>query len=190
MNNKIKKITGVGILCAVVVVLQIIANYVTLGSISITLSLIPIVIGSILYGKNSGALLGFINGIIIILAPSTLAYFMPFNAFATILVCLTKTTIAGYVSGLIYEILNKKHYNLSIVLAALCVPIINTGLFALGAIIFFMPVVSQFAPEGANLYAFLFLTFIGVNFLIEFAVNSCLSPTIIKIINIFKKTNI
>ena len=189
MNNKIKKITGVGILCAIVVVLQIIANYVTIGSVNITLSLIPIVIGAILYGKNSGALLGFVNGIIIIVAPSTLALFMPFNPLATIIICLLKTTIAGYLAGLIYELLSKKCYKLSIVLASLIVPIVNTGLFSIGAMLFFMPVVGEFAPEGTNLYAFLFLTFIGVNFLIEFAVNSFLSPTIITIINTFKKTS-
>ena len=188
-NNKIKKITGVGILAAIVVVLQIIANYVTIGSVSITLSLIPIVIGAIIYGKNSGALLGFINGIVIILAPSTLSLFMPFNPLATIFICLIKTSIAGYIAGLIFELLNKKHYKLSFVLAALIVPIINTGLFYLGSILFFMPVISKFAPEGQNMYAYLFLGFIGINFLIEFAVNSLLSPTMIYIINTFKKLN-
>ena len=67
MNNRIKEITGVGILASLVIVLQLISNYVTFGQISITLSLIPIVIGAILYGKNAGALLGAINGIIVIL---------------------------------------------------------------------------------------------------------------------------
>ena len=52
-----------------------------------------------------------------------------------------------------------------------------------------MPVISKFAPEGQNMYAYLFLGFIGINFLIEFAVNSLLSPTMIYIINTFKKLN-
>ena len=89
----------------------------------------------------------------------------------------------------IFELLNKKRYKLSIVLAALIVPIINTGLFSLGSILFFMPVISKFAPEGQNMYAYLFLGFIGIHFLIEFAVNSLLSPTMIYIINTFKKLN-
>lgn len=191
MNKKqtIKKMAGLACLSAVVVVLQLFSNYIAFGPVSITLSLIPIVIGAIIYGPSGGALLGFINGIIVITAPSTLAVFMPFNPFATIAICLIKTTVAGAVSGLLFKLVEKKNMVLATILASIVVPLVNTGLFAIGCMLFFMPLLRDFAGDS-NVYGYLFLTFIGINFLIEFATNSILSPTVHYIIRIvFKKVN-
>ena len=50
-NQKaIKKLVGIATLTALVVGLQFLSNYVSFGSISITLALIPIAMGAILYG--------------------------------------------------------------------------------------------------------------------------------------------
>lgn len=183
---RIKKMVGLACLSAVVVALQLLSNYITIGPISITLSLIGIVIGAIIYGPSGGAFLGFVNGIIVITAPSTLAYFMPFDAFATIVLCLLKTTLAGATSGFIFKALKSRNVKLATVLASIIVPIVNTGIFAIGCMLFFIPLLESFA-NGANVYSYLFLTFIGFNFLIEFAVNSILSPTIYSIIQIILK---
>ncbi len=189
-NNNLftKKLVGTSILSAVVIVLQFISNYVQFGPVSITLSLIPIVVGSIIYGPLSGFILGLINGVIVILAPSTLAVFMPIHPLWTIITCLIKTSIAGLLSGLIYKALSKNHSKLGVILSSISVPIINTGLFSIFCLLFFQDLLGTFlSPEYENIYAVLFLLVIGFNFIIEFLVNAILSPAVYSLVKIFSK---
>ena len=86
---KIKKIVGVSVLLALVISLQLLSNYITIGSISITLALIPIAMGAILYGPLVGMFLGIAMGIMVLVAPST-ALFFGVNAIYTIFICLFK----------------------------------------------------------------------------------------------------
>lgn len=188
MNNsiKIKKLVGLATLTALVVGLQFLSNYVTFGSISITLALIPVAMGAILYGPVFGAILGGIMGVIIIVAPSTLAYFMPENPAATIILCILKTALAGLAAGFIFKLFafiakkqksKKKKMGLfaaGIIIAALVVPIINTGLFIIGATIFF----SSIYGNMINVINAVLTT----NFLIEFLVSAILSPVLVYLI--------
>ena len=186
-DNKTQKIVGTAILTAILVVLQILSNYIVIGSVSINLSLIPIIIGAILYGPLAGFFLGFVNGLVVILSPSTQAIFMPLTVIGTIITCLLKTGLAGLVSGYVYRIFEKSNYKLGIVLAALLVPIINTGLFSIAALTIFRPFLENLVSENyTNVYIVLLLLVIGANFIVEFLLNVVLSPTIIYIINLRK----
>ncbi len=176
---------GIASLAAIVVVLQVIANYVLIGPVSITLALIPLVIGAILYGPWAGAFLGALMGAIILTAPST-GSFLAVNPFITVVLCLVKTAVAGMVSGFIFKGLYKKNLSLAIILAAVVAPIVNTGLFALGCMAFFWKTLQEWAG-GSNVVGFLFLTMIGFNFLIEFAVNTVLSPSIVYIVRVISR---
>lgn len=187
MNNKVKKMAFIASFAALIVALQFFSNYVSFGPVSITLSLIPIVVGAILFGPSAGLFLGLVNGLIVIVAPSTLALFMPHNAFATVFLCLFKMGFAGWVSGMIFRYVSPKNFILAIILSAISVPIVNTGIFIIGTLVFFMPVIEQFAGEGVNTISYLFLTFIGINFIIEFLVNAGLSPAIISLVKIYDK---
>ena len=62
MKNSImiKRLVGISILTALVVVLQLLGNYITIGTVNITLALIPIAVGAILYGPVAGLFLGFL----------------------------------------------------------------------------------------------------------------------------------
>ncbi len=66
MNSKTKKIVGIGLLTAIVVVLQSLAVGIKFGPFSVTFVLIPIVVGAALYGWIAGAWLGFIFGAIVL----------------------------------------------------------------------------------------------------------------------------
>ena len=180
---KIKKITGIAIFIGVIVVLQLFSNYVTFGPVSITLALIPIVVGSIVYGPLAGFILGAVCGLIVFLAPGTISLFWPLGIIKTFFVCTLKMGIAGLTSGLIYKLLHNKNKKLSVALSSISVPIINTGLFALAAYFLYYDLLASFAPEGQNVLAYLFLSFIGFNFIIEFFVNSLLSPAVLRIVN-------
>ena len=186
-NNSVRKITGVAILGALVIVLQVIGNYVTLGPISINLALIPIAIGAIMFGPLAGALLGLVDGILCIVAPSTLIYFMPFAPFWTVVTCLVKTSAAGLLAGLVYKLISKKNGTVAIIVSSLLIPLINTGLFALASFTVISKAIANLNSANMNAMRFVFLFVIGWNFIFEFGVTTLLSPTIVKVINILRK---
>lgn len=179
-----RTIAGTGLLMAIMIVLQIIANYVAIGPVSINLSLIPIAIGSIIYGPLAGFLLGFIDGIICIFAPSTMAVFIPVSIGGTIVTCLVKTSIAGLLSGFVYRLLKRKNETVAAIVTSILLPIINTGLFVVCALIFFRPILEQYSSNG-NIYSTLFLVLIGWNFILEFGACSLLSPVVVRLVKYF-----
>lgn len=187
-NLQINKITGIAILGALVVVLQLFSNYVQFGSVSITLSLIPIVVGAVMYGPLTGFALGALSGILVFVAPSTMALFWDYGVITTFLVCVLKMALAGLVSGILYKLIYKINNSFAAVTASVIVPIVNTGLFAVAAYLFYYDLLAGFA-EGQNVVAFLFLSFIGINFIIEFFVNAILSTVVIRLTNIDKAKN-
>ena len=148
-------------------------------------------LGAIIFGPTSGLILGLVNGIIVILSPTTLSLFFADYPFQTIIVCLLKTGLAGLAAGFIYRLLKNKNFILSIILASLSIPLINTGLFACGMLTLFRPLLDKLAElnGAANPIGYLFLSFIGFNFLIEFAVNSALTPAIITLTKLRNKIN-
>ena len=103
----VRTIAGLGVLTAMVVVLQLLSNYVQFGPISITLSLFPIAVGAMLYGPFGGLFLGLVDGVIVLTAPSTISFFFAYSPVGTILVCLAKTGLAGFVAGWIFKLHNK-----------------------------------------------------------------------------------
>ena len=102
-----KTIAGLGILTAMVIVLQLLSNYVQFGPVSITLALFPIAVGAMIYGPFGGLFLGIVDGVLVLTAPSTISFFFSFSPFGTIIVCLLKTGLAGFISGLIFKLYNK-----------------------------------------------------------------------------------
>lgn len=179
-----KKIVGCAVLLAIVAVLQLLSGVIKFGPFSITLSLIPIIIGSIIYGPSIGALLGFEMGFIVLLTDS--AAFYVINPFCTIIICIVKSTVAGLVSGFVYQAISKKNHPLAIILSALVCPIVNTGLFALGCIAFFFPTLREWAG-GSGALNFLFISMIGINFVIEFVAISIVSPSLVFLIKVIKE---
>ncbi len=184
-NLQINKITGIAIIGALVVVLQLFSNYVQLGSVSITLSLIPIVVGAVIYGPSTGFILGAVSGILVFISPSTIALFWEYGVFITFLICTLKMAIAGAAAGFVYKLLSNKNNIFAAIIASIIVPIINTGLFIISAYLFYYDLLEGLAA-GQNVMAYLFLSFIGINFLIELFVNSILSTVVIRLTNIEK----
>lgn len=177
-----RTIAGLGVLTAMVVVLQLLSNYVQFGPVSITLALFPIAVGAMLFGPLGGLFLGLIDGALIISAPSTISGFLAIEPLGTVITCLLKTGIAGLVAGLIFNLLKKKNIYLAIILASVLVPILNTGLFALAAITFFRKALLDGASQmGVGAVYMLFIVWIGWNFLLEFGLNAALAPAFLKL---------
>lgn len=100
------KLVGLGLLTAIVVVLQFIGATIKFGTFSISLVLMPIVVGAALFGVWAGAWLGLVFGIVVLISQDA-ALFMGINPFGTIVTVILKGVLAGAVSGLVYSGLSK-----------------------------------------------------------------------------------
>ncbi len=184
----IKALTGIGLLTAIVIVLQFLCLALRpTGIFNITLCLAPIVVGAALYGVKAGAWLGFVFGVIVTITDS--APFMVVNAPATIGVCILKGALAGLAAGAVYKLLEKKNLYAAAVTAGIVCPVVNTGVFALGCLLFFMPTIAEWGLLAGveNAVYYLFAGVITTNFFIELGVNLVLSSVIVAIIKLGKK---
>ena len=99
-SEKTRRLTGLALMTAIIVVLQVVASFVKFGPFTITLALAPILIGAALYGPKAGACLGGVFGAVVLLAcilgwdPGG-AILWNANPFLTALVCLGKGILAG-----------------------------------------------------------------------------------------------
>ena len=185
---KIRKMAGLGILLALSFIFGIISNYVQIGPVSINLTLIPIALAAIIYGPVEGFIIGLLNGVTVLISPST-AVFLSHNLIGTILVVLIKTSVAGLVSGLIFKLIRKTNFTLAVIISAILVPIINTSIFAGGCYLFFYNLL--FSGVEGNTFVYFCLTVVGFNFLFELGASILLSPSISHVIKIVtKKYNI
>ena len=107
MKTNTKKIAGVGLLTAVVVVLQLLGSFIHFGPFSISLVLIPIVVGASLYGVLSGAWLGLAFGITVLISGNAAA-FLAVNPGGTVVTVLLKGALAGLLAGAVYKAIEKK----------------------------------------------------------------------------------
>ena len=177
------------ILTALVIILQLMGSFIRFGMFSVSLVLIPIVVGAALCGKFIGAWLGLIFGVTVLLSGDAAA-FLAVNVPGTIITVLLKGTLCGLCSGLVYELLAKKNVYIAIFAAAIVCPLVNTGVFLLGCVLFFMGIVSEWAAGlgyGEDVVKYMFLGLAGGNFLFELGFNLVLSPVIVRLLSITKK---
>lgn len=183
-NTKIQRMVGIAIMSAIVVVLQLLGSFIKFGPVSISLVLIPIVVGAAMYGPDAGAVLGGVFSIVVLLQPDT-AFFYGISFFGTVVTVLVKGTMAGWLSGLAFKALSGKSEWLAVALAAMVCPIVNTGLFSVGCRLFFWDALAEMG--GGNALFALVTIMIGFNFLAEFAANVICSPVIVRILHAAKK---
>ncbi|MCI8361481.1 MAG: ECF transporter S component [Clostridiales bacterium] len=200
-------LTRTAIFAAIVIVVQLVGGAVKIGPVSFSLVLVPIVVGGMITGPASGAVLGLVFGIITLINGLTGAD--PFTsillhsglkgAVITPLICLVKATAAGYVSGLIYKLFKngadhkpdtRNREGLKITgtfAAAAAAPIVNTGLFILGALTLSDVLAANFVAEGTTVIYFLVIGCAGINFIVEFFVNLVLAPGIYQVVRAISK---
>jgi len=187
--NKTQTVVGMGMLTALVVVLQVFASGIRIGPFSITLTLVPIIIGAALFGWKAGLWLGFVFGAVVLFTPDVAA-FMGISVPATIVTVLLKGALAGLCAGLVYSALEKKNRTVAVVVSGIAAPVVNTGVFLLGCAMFFMEIVNAGAKEmnmSDNILTYFIVGMVGWNFLIELGINLLLSSAIVFIIGIAKK---
>lgn len=176
------------ILTALVVVLQMMGSFIRFGMFSISLVLVPIVIGASVGGAKLGAWLGAVFGIVVLISGDAAA-FLAINVPGTIITVLVKGTACGLVAGLVYKWLSKYDRYASVIISALVCPVVNTGVFLLGCSVFFMDTIKTWAlaDYGENVVGYMFLGLAGLNFLVEVAINVLLTPAIVRLLDLRKK---
>lgn len=182
MEKRTSKVVGLALLTALIVILQALAKLIPLVPFSLTLSLIPIVIGAALYGIGGGAWLGFVFGAMTLFdAGAFLAVSVP----GTLITVLVKGTVCGIAAAAVYLLLRKVHDVLAVAVAAVVCPCVNTGIFLIGCRLFFMPTITEWSAASGypNAGNYLIFGMIGINFIIEMAINLILSPAIVRIIH-------
>ena len=110
-----RNIAFLSVLLALVIVLQVFASAIPIGTTKISLTLIPIVLGAVLLGPLAGAFLGAAFGVVVIVAALAGADAFTYILIAdhpvlTIALCLIKGAAAGFVATfvLILSPLTKK----------------------------------------------------------------------------------
>lgn len=187
------RLTGLGILTAIIIVLQVFTTFVHFGPFSITLALIPIVVGAAMYGIGAGAYLGAVFSVVVVIMSATggdPGGFMVWSAnpLMCAVLCMLKGTMAGFEAGVHYKAFANTNKIVATVLAAIVSPLVNTGIFIIGMLVFFKDTLAAWAG-GSDLLTYIILGLTGVNFLIELGVNIVLSPIVVKIIDAVNKTN-
>lgn len=185
MNNKTKQMVGIGLFTAIVVVLQLLGGGIRFGLFSISLVLVPIVVGSAVYGWAAGAWLGFAFGVTVLLSGDAGA-FLAVNPMGTVIVVLVKGIMCGLCAGAIYKLLARWNKIIGVLAASIVCPVVNTGIFLLGCQFFFLETVTEWAAMYgyADAASYMFLGLAGFNFLIELGVNLVLAPVVVRLIDL------
>ncbi len=175
-------IVGMGLLTAIVVVLQALAVGIRFGVFNITLVLVPIVVGAALYGWGAGAWLGLVFGVVVLFTDA--GAFLAVNVPGTIVTCILKGVLAGLAAGAVYKAVSRLNSVAAAFAAGIVSPIVNTGVFILGCSVFFMDTITEWAAGAGfdNAWVYMFTAFVGVNFLVEMAINLVLSAAIVMIV--------
>lgn len=191
-NKRTEMIVGTAILAAVLIVLQTLVSAIKIGPFSITLSIIPIILGAVMYGPASSSILGSVFGAVVtasVISGADAGGAMMFqkNPVMTILICMLKAIVAGYVAGIIANAFaNKGKTKLGVILSSIVAPVCNTGLFVLGGCLFFLDIFKSWA-DGEDVVLYIISGLIGFNFLIEMLVGLIMVPVILQIIKTVRK---
>lgn len=186
MKNKGKintqKLVITAILTALVIVLQFMGSFIRFGMFSISLVLIPIVIGSALCGYKAGAWLGFVFGAAVLLSGDASA-FLVIDVFGTIVTVLLKGTLCGLAAGITYNLLENQNRYIAVMAAAVVCPIVNTGVFLLGCLVFFLETITEWGIGLGfqNVGKYMIFGLVGGNFIFELITNIVLAPIILRV---------
>ena len=193
MENKLtfsaKQITGIAVLIALVIVLQAVGGTISIGVVQLNFTLIPIVLSGILFGAWIGALTGLACGIVVLI--QVIMGVIPFYAiiwsgdpFVVTLTCLLKTTVAGFLAGVIYKAIANKNKVVATFVASAIVPIVNTSLFVIGCL--FMTNSIYLMANGENVLVYILVSIVTFNFFIELAINLMVAPALDRVFKAIK----
>lgn len=185
-SKKVRRMVQLAFLAALIVVLQVLSCVLSMYlPVSISLVLIPIVIGGMCFKEGGGAFLGGVFGVVCIvmglasLDGGTLVL-LTINPFLTCVIAMGKAIAAGALAAMVYRASMKLFKNRvypSALLASIVAPVVNTGLFFAAALIFYKDTIVGWAGGVTSVWG-IFSAVLLINFAVEFALNVILGPVI------------
>ncbi len=186
-TEKTRRLVQMAILIAIMLILAFTPlGYLKVGAIEITFMTIPVVVGAIILGPVSGAILGGVFGLTSFIQCFGLSGFgaalLSINPVFTFLVCMAPRILMGYLAGVIFKALhrNGKTKWMSFAAASLSGAVLNTIFFVgLMMLLFGRSDYILSLRGGLGLWSFL-VGFVGVNGLVEAIVAFVLGTAISK----------
>ena len=181
------KIISIAILSVMIVGLAFLP--INVGALSITLTIIPIAVGAILYGPAVGASLGLVFGLVSFTQCFGYSPFglqlLSINWFFTFLVCVPTRVLVGFIPGIIHKAIAKTKLNNHVndAMASILVPLLNTFFFMTTLILCFYHTeliqndVSRLGASNAFVYVILS---VGINGLVELLVGAFITFPVVK----------
>lgn len=186
-KSQIKRMVTIALLMAIVVVLQMLSGMLPkiAGVFSLSLVLIPIVLGAAFCGVRAGALLGGAFGVIVFIncvtgADPGGAMVFQANPILCFLVVMGKGVACGAAAGLVYKLVGSRNDYLGMLLAAVVCPVVNTGIFIVCMLTFFNDVLAAWA-NGQDMVGYILSGLVLVNFVPELILNIAFSPASVNI---------
>lgn len=187
-----RNLVYLAVLLTLVVTLQAAGGAISIGIISLNFTLIPVVLGAILFGAGGGAFLGFACGVVVLIQVVSGGGFYTIiwtgSPVVTALTCIAKTTAAGAIAGFVYKPIAKRNKIVATFVSAGLVPAINTVIFVLGCLCMGDALTKWCGASGGELLKFILVSLVTYNFFIEFAINLLLAPALCRVIAIAKKS--
>lgn len=194
-NFTTKQFVEMALLTAIIILLAFTPiGYIRTMGLEITLIVVPVTVGAVALGPKAGAVLGAVFGITSFIQCFGMSPFgavlLGINPFATFLVCVASRVCMGFLTGWICQKLQKMRSvrKISLVIANLCGPLLNTFFFMGTLILFFYPTeyIQGLAESmgASNALAFV-VAFVGVNGVVEavvcFIVGSAISKALVTV---------
>lgn len=186
-SKKIKEITILGIFISIIVIMAFTPlGYFKVGPLALTLIVMPVAIGAILLGPKGGCILGFVFGLTSFVQCFGLDAFgttlFSISPALTCILCILPRTLMGFLTGLLFKVLNNKIKTLPCsMLSCFIASILNTILFMGFLCLFFYN--NDFIIEirenlnATNIFTFVCL-FVGINAVVEAVCNTLIGGLI------------
>ena len=195
VEKKTVRLAQLSILSALIVVLQLMSYGVKIGPFGLSLVLIPIVIGGALFGIRSGAILGGVFGVVVVLCcvfgldvGGNMLWSI--NPLLTALICIGKGVAAGAAGAAVAKGFQKmKKPTAGVLLSAITVPVVNTGLFLTMLSLCFYDTLVLWAA-GQNVVYYVLTGIILVNFVPELLLNVILAPVAQRVIAAVRRSKL
>lgn len=198
MENKFfssKNVALLGILTALVIVLQLFGSAIPMFGITLNFSLIPIALAGILLGYLGGAIVGFVCGLVVFITTAVMGgEQLTVNLFQTdpvilTTMCIGKTTVAGLVSGLLYKLISKRNNLVAVSVGSIAIPVINTTIYVLGMLLMKDSLIAYMGWDFNStwlVFATIF-SIIWLNFVLEMVITIIFTPLTYRVIRVLDK---
>ena len=184
-HQRVLRMVQIAMFAALVAVLQVLSTVIPMPYVRITLTLIPVVLGGVYFGKDASLFLGAVFGAVVTaftVSGVDVGANMMFLArpFMTVFICFAKGMLAGLASAVVYDNLHKCKKlgeKAIITISAAVAPIVNTTFFCVFLFAFYPEILNQWAG-GTNVFVYMITGLVGINFVVELLLNVILCPVI------------